>query len=532
MSVPDGSSEGLFRGDNRRPRWARLDLGVVVAWCLTIAALLSIAALVCQVAVFSGIRITSRIIQFSLLARYQVALVVAAAVALSITSADTAEGARPSPVRRLADGALAVGAAAVLAANAYAVATFVSDGNLGKTEFSGVDATSRVGFTAVSVAGAVLGAVALHVIGCGGRATTRKSAADGAATGDSDHGAIELPSRDLLDPVVACIAVATVVLLAEAVTAVFAKPAQSFGLAGDFSRPDPSVGSRIASAANNFNAMPIAFAALAVVVLVPRSRRAPRDGFGEVGGGFAAIVGVVAVGAGAYGAWRGLQRSLGGGTLAWWARGSALGTALSSGALGAAAVYANRQRALTAGGEFAPVRTRFDPRVVGLGLAIAALGSAGYVVTPLIAGFGPGIASGEVLLLTGPYVLMIVGLAFAAVIVMASSRREPAEPTERDTTRNAVDVVAGAIALATLVAAVYVIVYVVGHKGSKPVAEFGLSPFSVLDQSDTAQKVGYVALALAYGIIATGALLLVWRLRRPPDDDDPGDEVPVVELVP
>jgi hypothetical protein len=168
---------------------------------------------------------------------------------------------------------------------------------------------------------------------------------------------------------------------------------------------------------------------------------------------------------------------------------------------------------------------------VGLGLAIAALGSAGYVVTPLLESYGPGIANGEILLLSGPYTLTIVGLALAAVLVMASGRA-PGAPAERDATSNAVDVVAGAIALATLVATVYVIVYVVGHKAPKPVADVAARGFSALDQSGTAQKVGCVALALAYGIIATGALLLVWSSRRPPDDDDPGDEVPVVELVP
>ena len=530
--MPEGSSDGIFLGDDRPPRWARPRLGVVVAWCLTIAALLSIAAVVCQVAVFSGIRITSRIIQFSLLARYQVALVVAAAVALSITGSGSREGVPPSPVRRLADGALAVCAAGALAANVYAIATFLSDGNLGKTDFSGVDATSRVGLTAVAVAGAVLGAVALYVIGRGGRATTQRSAADGAATAGSERGAIELRSRRLLDPVVACLVVATVVLLAEVLTAVFPKQGQSFGLGGDFSPPGPSVGNRLGSAANSFNVLPIAFAALAVVVLVvARSRSAPRDGFSEVSGAVAAIVGVVAVGAAGYGAWRGTQGSVLGGTFAWWARGSALGTAFSSGALGAAAVYANRQRALTTRVESAVTQTRFNPSVVGLGLAIAALGSAGYVVTPLVNSYGPGVAKGDFLLFSGPYILTIVGLAFAAVIVMTSSRRAPSEPTEHDAKSNSVDVITGAVALATLVSAVYVIVYVIGHKDSNRVPTADV-PLLVLDQSGTAQKVGYIGLALAYGIIATGALLLISQSRRPPDDDDPGDEVPVVELVP
>ena len=437
-----------------------------------------------------------------------------------------------------AEGLLALCAAAVLAAGAYAIAALLAGDAVGAGDFANLDWTSRIGDAGVPIAGAVLGSVGLYVIARGRRGSKRALDAGDDAIADTDAGAVESPGRRLLDPVIACLLVATLVLVAVAVTAAFSE-GSSFGVGagingGGGTGSDPSVVNRIRSVTHSFNALPIAFAAVAVLVLIAtRRQRQPRDGFSEASGTVAAFVGLLAVAAGGYGVWLATTADvLSIGSSEWWFRAAAIGTSFASGALGGAAVYGKAHRARSEPGESAVTRTRFDPRLVGLCLAIAALGSEGFVVTSLLVKNGPGYAIGEVLLIFGSYILTAVGLAFAAVIVRAFSHRESSDPTERDAVRNAVDVIAAAIALATLVATVFVIVYVVVHKESDRGSPVNERVVSLIEYANTAQKVGYVALALVSGLIATGVLQLVWSTRRPPVDDGPGDEVPLVDLLP
>lgn len=535
--IVEGSGNGSV-GEPRPPRWTPPGAGPVVAWCLTIAAVLSTAAAALQVLGFSVLKITSRIVQFSVLTLYPAALVVAAAVALSLTNEVSGDGAPLRRARRWAAGLLALCAAAVLAAGAYAIAALLAGDAVGAGDFANLDWTSRIGDAGVPIAGAVLGSVGLYVIARGRRRSKRALDAGDDAIADTDAGAVESPGRRLLDPVIACLLVATLVLVAVAVTAAFSE-GSSFGMGNGLdgngvTGSNPSVVNRIRSVTHSFNALPIAFAALAVLVLIAtRRQRQPRDGFSEASGTVAAFVGLLAVAAGGYGVWLATTADvLSIGSSEWWFRAAAIGTSFASGALGGAAVYGKAHRVRSEPGESAVTRTRFDSRLVGLCLAIAALGSEGFVVTSLLVKNGPGYAIGDLLLVFGSYILTAVGLAFAAVIVRAFSHRESSDPTERDAVRNAVDVIAAAIALATLVATVFVIVYVVVHKESDRGSPVNERVVSLIEYANTAQKVGYVALALVSGLIATGVLQLVWSTRRPPVDDGPGDEVPLVDLLP
>jgi hypothetical protein len=534
--ITEGSGNGSVV-EPRPPLRTPPGAGSVLTWCLTIAAVFSTAAVALEMLGFSQVKVTTRIVQFSLLTQYPAALVVAAAAALSLTDAASGAGALLRRASRWAEGALSLCAAAVVAAGVYTIAALLTGDAVGAGDLAGLDWPSRIGYLGLPVADAVLGAVALYVIARSRRVPTRAPGGGDDGTADADAAAAHSSAPRLLEPVVACLLVAMVVLVAAAMTAAFSQ-GRSIGVGsgfsgGGFSSSNPSVVNRIRSLTDGFNALPIALVALAVVVLIAtRRQRLPRDGFRETSGTVAAAVGFLAVVAGGYGAWLAATADVVAfGPSEWSFRAGAIGTSMAAGALGAAAVYGTAHRTRFEPVESAVTRTRFDASVVGLGLAIAALGSAGFVVTPVLVNKPLSYSIGDLLVVYDRFILTTVGLAVAAVVVMTSSRRESTDPAGRDAKRNAVDVIAAVIALATLVATAFVIVYVLVHNESDRGSSFS-GRVSVVEYANTAQKVGYVAVALAYGLIAAGALRLIWSARRRPVDGEHEDEVPVVELVP
>jgi hypothetical protein len=510
-----------------------ISTGRVVAWCLTIAAILSAVGVAAEAIGFSGFGIRLRIVQAALSSLYPVALALAATVTLSLTDAGSEDLEQPSRLRSWADGSLALAAAAVVAASAFAMACFLDLDLLGERDLGGsVSWRFRIGALAASLASLLLGMVALFVIGRDRRRFTSAGPVPDSPVDSVSH-AVESPAGRIAGPAVGYLLATVVAMLTTAVATAFASSGSVGGQSGfSFGTPGRSVGERIADASQVFSSMPIALAALAVVMLVAvGTRREPRRSITDLIATTAAIVGLVAIVAAGYATWHAVAADpITAGPESFfsdaWARLGTVGAALASGTLGLAACYVQRHLPSTRPVDHVVRRSRFDPRVVATCLVIAALVLVASQVNTVVDS-DTGLPAGELIVQLTSSLLLTVGLALAAVIVMTSSRRElsePAEPTARDGGSIAVNVIAAGVALVTLAFSAYAVVYVL----------FGTdeSRLSFVAHATTSQRVGYVATAVATGLVATAVLHFILGARRPlAKEPKGGDDVDVVDLV-
>ncbi|HEY5011356.1 MAG TPA: hypothetical protein VIK61_01455 [Acidimicrobiia bacterium] len=525
----------LWAGGGEQPRRGPGATGSVVAWCLVAAALLSACGVVCEVVAFPGMAISDRVMEAGFLALMPVSLALAAVVAL--TMAVPRDRRVPGGWSDRAQGLVAVVVAIAILASLYATFAATTGWSFAGRVFSGgMSWTARFGLAGTGLACVLVGASVLAVA-----ARSWRDISAAAPTSLSETGADRTadPTGLLLwsttGPAIVCVLLATLALSAVSVDRLFS--------------PRGSIGQRLASASSVFSSLPIAFTAFAFVALVAFARRnEARDQRVDFMVAIAALVGALAVAAGAYTTWlivSGDTLALlhGGIFFGWWDRAGGVADVLTSAAAGAAACYpvwrwrraeAIRPPVPDGVDEWAEPLSGPEPQpsvsrtavaqvlpLVGAGLAVAAVGSALSNAMLVVATRGP-IPIGTLVAEMGDDILLTTGLALAAAIVLVVTRPEPIERRWA----GAANVALTLVALGALATSVYTIYFVtVGGHDSR---YFALIP--------SAERHRHVATAIAFGLLAIGTLALTARaLRSSSVDTDRGGgdvDLDVVELQP
>ena len=132
-------------GDPGEEREGGSNDGLFVAWCLTVAGVLSLVGTVAGLWEYPGFKFSDRVVQYSTMSLFPIALVVAAAVAWSLTDSGRHDGEHPSPARAVAEALIGLAAAVVtVAASVYATLLVLDVRGIGGESFEAGDWPSRV----------------------------------------------------------------------------------------------------------------------------------------------------------------------------------------------------------------------------------------------------------------------------------------------------------------------------------------------------------------------------------------------------
>jgi hypothetical protein len=501
---------------------ARTGTGEVVAYSLALAAVLSAAGVVAQATAMSNLGFADRIVPAAMSSWYPAGLALAAALASRLTDAPVGR----RGLRIVLDSALDLIAVTAVVASAYSLLALSTSRLVGADQYGELAPRLRLAFGAGAFATLLLAGSTLWCL--------RRPRHDRfAAAPVGDEAESELLGWPVVMPPAACLLAAVVALVTGAGTNLLPSSIGRFGSGSGgvqgFAGPGASFSTRLGSTSIVFNQVPIAFAAFTVVLLVAaamqaRGRRPAANWFSTA----AAVVGLVAVAAAAHTVARDLGSTDHFRSFNWSSRVATIGTALASGAVGVATCFVVRRLRVGEAFDSSILRDRgraLRPalRVVAGGLTAAAVAAAGFSAILIFQG-STRLSVADRALQLSAFVLLTVGLAFAAVIVATLSRWAS---NERAPTDEALGAVAATVAAAALAHAVYVIYFILFGPTDRQ--------FSIKKYTSTAQRAGFVAQAVAVGLIATGTLLFVWRTRANVPFDEPDyvdDGIPIIDLAP